>query len=100
VGSSFTADLVASHFLQPLRAVVDPRRLRQADLAHGYTLRSQLLRRCIVSNSNTEDLGHATPLTIAAIVERCQPMGDLGRFAIDDLTAAEEDEFFAILENV
>ena len=53
-----------------------------------------------MSNSNTEDLGHASPLTIAGIVERCQPMGDLGRFAIDDLTAAEEDEFFAILEDV
>jgi hypothetical protein len=69
-------------------------------LTHGYTLRSQLLRRCTVSNSNTEALGHASPLTIAEIVERCQPMGDLGRFAIDDLTAAEEDEFFAILEDV
>jgi hypothetical protein len=39
-------------------------------------------------------------LTIAEIVERCQPMGDPGRFVIDDLTAAEEDEFFAILEDV
>lgn len=63
-------------------------------------MRSQLPWRCIVSNSNTEDLGHASPLTIAEIVERCQPMGDLGRFAIDDLTPAEEDEFFAILEDV
>ena len=53
-----------------------------------------------MSNSNTEDLGHASPLTIAEIVERCQPIGDLGWFAIDDLTAAEEDEFFAILESV
>ena len=44
-----------------------------------------------MSSSNTENLGHASPLTIA---------GDLGRFAIDDLSAAEEGEFFAILEDV
>jgi hypothetical protein len=66
----------------------------------GTLFGSQLLRRCTVSNSNTEALGHASPLTIAEIVGRCKPMGDLGRFAIDDLTAAEEDEFFAILEDV
>ena len=53
-----------------------------------------------MSNSNAEDFGHASPVTIAEIVERVQPMGDLGRFAIDDLTADEEDEFFAILEDV
>lgn len=64
------------------------------------TLEESTVRRCIVSNSHTEDLAHASPSTIAEIVERCQPMGDLGRFAIDDLTAAEEDEFFAILEDI
>ena len=53
-----------------------------------------------MSNSNTEDSGHRSRLTIAEIVGRCQPMGDLGQFVIDDLTAAEEDEFFAILEDV
>lgn len=54
-----------------------------------------------MSNSNTEESGHtASSMTIAEIVRRCQPMGDLGRFVIDDLTAAEEDEFFAILEDV
>ena len=41
-----------------------------------------------------------TLLQVAEIVGRCQPMGDLGRFAIDDLTAAEEDEFFATFEDV
>lgn len=36
--------------------------------------------------------------TIAEIVEGIRPMGDLSRFAIEDLTPEEEDEFFAILE--
>lgn len=53
-----------------------------------------------MSGSKTEAFGPASPPTIAEIVGRCQPMGDLGRFTIDDLTAAEEDAFFAILEDV
>jgi hypothetical protein len=60
----------------------------------------QLRRRCTVSDSNRDESLQTVPSTIAAIVKRCEPMGDLGRFAIDDLTAAEEDEFFAILEDV
>ena len=40
----------------------------------------------------------AQPTTIAEILEGLQPMGDLSRFAIDDLTPEEEDEFFRILE--
>ncbi len=36
--------------------------------------------------------------TIAEIVAGLSPMGDLSRFAIDDLTPEEENEFFAILE--
>lgn len=70
--------------------------------ANGYTsAKLNSAGRWTVSNSNTEESGHtASSMTIAEIVRRCQPMGDLGRFAIDDLTAAEEDEFFAILEDV
>jgi hypothetical protein len=53
-----------------------------------------------MSNSHTEAIGSvAEPSTIAEIVRRRQPMGDLERFAIDDLSASEEDEFFAILED-
>ena len=37
--------------------------------------------------------------TITELVEGIRPMGDLSRFAIEDLTAEEEDEFFAILES-
>jgi hypothetical protein len=40
----------------------------------------------------------ATPVTIAEIVQDLEPMGDLGRFLIEDMTA-EEDEFFAVLED-
>jgi len=54
-----------------------------------------------VSNSNGDGLQHTLPpSSIAEIVRRRQPMGDLGPFLIDDLTPTEEDEFFAILEDV
>lgn len=38
------------------------------------------------------------PLTIAELLERVEPMGDLQQLAIDDLTPEEEDAYFAILE--
>ncbi len=38
------------------------------------------------------------PTTIAEVIRDVAPMGDLGRFIIEDLTAEEEDEFFRILE--
>lgn len=41
----------------------------------------------------------AGPSTIAEVLEDLEPMGDLTRFAIDDLTPDEEDEFFEILED-
>jgi hypothetical protein len=52
-----------------------------------------------VSDSNSNGL-RQTPSTVTEIVQHRQPMGDLGRFTIDDLTPTEEDEFFAILEDV
>jgi hypothetical protein len=38
--------------------------------------------------------------TIADILRDVEPMGDLDRFAIYDLTPADEDEFFRILKDV
>ena len=39
------------------------------------------------------------PLTrLVDLLDGLQPMGDLRRFAIDDLTPDEEDRFFRILE--
>lgn len=38
------------------------------------------------------------PTTIAEVLRGGQPMGDLRRFVIEDLTPEEEDEFFRILE--
>ena len=38
--------------------------------------------------------------TIAQIVERTQPMGNLDDLVIDDLTEEDEDVFFGILEDV
>ncbi len=39
------------------------------------------------------------PSTIAEVLETAEPMGDLRRFAIEDLTPDEEDLFFKILED-
>lgn len=35
--------------------------------------------------------------TIADVLEGLEPMGDLSRFAIEDLTPDEENEFFSVL---
>jgi len=39
------------------------------------------------------------PSTIAEVLQDLTPMGDLSRFAIEDLTPDEEDAFFKILED-
>ena len=39
------------------------------------------------------------PVTIADLLRDAEPMGDLSRFAIDDLTPEEADELFRILED-
>lgn len=36
---------------------------------------------------------------IAEVLKDLEQMGDLTRFVIDDLTPAEKDEFFTILED-
>jgi hypothetical protein len=41
----------------------------------------------------------STPSTVAEILRDVEPMGDLGRFVIEDMTSDEEDEFFAVLED-
>ncbi len=46
----------------------------------------------------SEHVVHPGPATIADVLDGVEPMGDLRRFAIDDLTPEEEDEFFRILE--
>ena len=43
--------------------------------------------------------GHNSPTTVAEVLQGVEPMGDLGRFIVDDLTPEEEAEFFRILEN-
>lgn len=40
------------------------------------------------------------PATIAEIIRGLEPMGDPSKFSIEDLTAEEEDAFFAIIENL
>jgi hypothetical protein len=42
----------------------------------------------------------SAPSTVAEILQEVEPMDDLGQFAIDDLTADEEDEFFRILADI
>ncbi|MEO6628840.1 MAG: hypothetical protein ABIP03_09765 [Aquihabitans sp.] len=41
----------------------------------------------------------AEPSTVAQVLQGLTPMGDLSRFAIEDLLPDEEDEFFKILED-
>jgi hypothetical protein len=43
--------------------------------------------------------GSTRTTTVAEVLQGVEPMGDLGRFVIDDLTPEEEDEFFRILED-
>jgi len=50
-------------------------------------------------DSNDHNVTNAQP-TIADLLRGVEPMGDLSELAIDDLTPAEEDEFFAILEQI
>jgi hypothetical protein len=40
------------------------------------------------------------PATIADVLRELEPMGDLGRFVVDDLAPEEEDDFFRSLEEV
>ena len=40
------------------------------------------------------------PATIAEIIHGLEPMGDPSKFSIEDLTTAEEDDFFAIIEDL
>ncbi len=51
-----------------------------------------------MSDNATHHPERAEP-TIAELLEGLQPMGDLDRLAIDDLTPEEADEFFRILED-
>ncbi len=48
-------------------------------------------------NTASDDVGSHQPTSIADIVRDLVPMGDLSRFAIDDLTPDDEVEFFKIL---
>ena len=49
-------------------------------------------------NIATPPSARSEPATVAQALEGVEPMGDLSRFVVADLTPAEEDEFFRILE--
>ena len=51
-------------------------------------------------NAADRETGTKTPTTMADVLQGVEPMGDLRQFAIEDLTPADEDEFFRILENI
>jgi len=48
-------------------------------------------------NTANEPTASTAPLTVADVLRGLEPIGDLRRFAVEDLTPAEEDEFFHIL---
>ena len=54
----------------------------------------------VSDNAADREPGAKTPTTIADVLQGVEPMGDLSQFAIEDLTPADEDEFFRILENI
>jgi len=77
--------------LQPrLRQLVDP-----LDPVPGDELPS------IVRTMSDRDPQQASVVepTLKELIARAEPMGDLTRFIIDDLTEADEEAFFAILAN-
>jgi len=39
-------------------------------------------------------------VTIQQIIDDCEPMGDLGRLLVSDLTQEDEDTFFGVLEEL
>ncbi len=49
-------------------------------------------------SSATQKPSPSASATIAEIIRDVEPMGDLSRFVIEDLTPEDEDEFFSILE--
>ena len=52
----------------------------------------------VSDNTANQRPAPSEPTTIAEVLQGGQPMGDLRRFVIEDLTPEEEDEFFRILE--
>ena len=52
-----------------------------------------------VSDTESTPTGPTEP-TLAEVIARAEPIGDLSRFVIDDLTEEDEDEFFGILADL
>lgn len=52
-----------------------------------------------MSDNSASDSRSEPELTMEEIIAAVQPMGDLRRFRIEDLTPEEEDEFFAVLDS-
>jgi len=50
---------------------------------------------------DTDAASTGTPeFTLAELIAKAEPIGDLARFVIDDLTEEDEDEFFGILADL
>jgi hypothetical protein len=66
----------------------------------GYPCSSERPAKGEVTSDDTANQRAAAsePTTIAEVLRVGQPMGDLRRFVIEDLTPEEEDESFRILE--
>jgi hypothetical protein len=60
-------------------------------------VRLRLFEEVAVSD-NGETKSALAELTLEQIIERCNPMGNLDELLIGDLTSADEDKFFGILE--
>jgi len=68
-------------------------------MTRAYPLVSRSVGGKAVSDSSATQKPHPSgSATIAEIIRDVEPMGDLSRFVIEDLTPEDEDEFFSILE--
>ena len=78
-----------------------PRCVRSPPSANTPLYRHDGTQSTMVDVSDTEStpIGPAEP-TLAEVIARAEPIGDLSRFVIDDLTEEDEDEFFGILADL
>jgi len=51
------------------------------------------------TTENSPEVTSLSPSTVADVLRGLEAMGDLSKFAIDDLSPDEEDVFFGLLED-
>jgi hypothetical protein len=65
----------------------------------GYSPETQASNLDLVTDTERTPTGPPES-TLAEVIARAKPIGDLSRFVIDDLTKEGEDKFFSILADL